>query len=106
MVYSADHFLAISVDLTDPDDVTATVEETVNRFGRIDVLVNVAGGFRAGTPVHETSFETWDVLLDLNARTVLTMARAVVPHMVDQGEGKIVSVAARAGTNRYTRAVD
>lgn len=96
MVYSADHFLAISVDLIKPDVVEATVEETVKRFGRIDVLVNVAGGFRAGTAVHETPFETWDFMLDLNARSVLIMARAVIPHMLEQGQGKVVNVAARA----------
>jgi NAD(P)-dependent dehydrogenase (short-subunit alcohol dehydrogenase family) len=96
MVYSADHFLAISVDLMKPDLVEATVEETIKRFGRIDVLVNVAGGFRAGKAVHETPFETWDFMLDLNARSVLIMARAVVPHMLEQGQGKVVNVAARA----------
>jgi len=96
MVYSADHFLAISVDLMKPDVVEATVEETVKRFGRIDVLVNVAGGFRAGTAVHETPFETWDFMLDLNARSVLIMARTVIPHMLEQGRGKVVNVAARA----------
>ncbi len=97
MVYSPDHYLAVSVDLTDVDAVQRMVEETVRRFGRIDALANVAGGFRAGTPVHETAFETWDFLLDLNARTVFTVSRAVIPSMLEQGSGKIVNVSARAG---------
>jgi NAD(P)-dependent dehydrogenase (short-subunit alcohol dehydrogenase family) len=96
MVYSPEHFLAVSVDLTDPDAVARTVEETVHRFGRVDVLANVAGGYRAGTPVHETSFDTWDFMLNLNARSVFTTSRAVIPHMLEQGQGKIVNVAARA----------
>jgi NAD(P)-dependent dehydrogenase (short-subunit alcohol dehydrogenase family) len=99
MVYSPDHFLAVSVDLTNPDAVEAMVDETVQRFGRIDVLANVAGGFRSGTAVHETSFETWDFLLNLNARTVFTISRAVIPHMLKQGSGKIVNVSARAALN-------
>jgi NAD(P)-dependent dehydrogenase (short-subunit alcohol dehydrogenase family) len=94
---SPDHFLATSVDLTDPDAVVATVEETVQRFGRVDVLANVAGGFRSGTPVHETPAESWEFMLNLNARTVFCASRAVIPHMLEQGEGKIISVAARAG---------
>jgi NAD(P)-dependent dehydrogenase (short-subunit alcohol dehydrogenase family) len=96
MVYSPDHFLAVSVDLTDAEAVQAMVEETIQRFGRIDVLANVAGGYRAGTPVHETSFETWEFLLDLNARTAFTVSRAVIPHMREHGSGKIVNVSARA----------
>jgi NAD(P)-dependent dehydrogenase (short-subunit alcohol dehydrogenase family) len=96
MVYSPDHFLALSVDLTNPDAVGAMVEETARRFGRIDVLANVAGGFRSGTVVHETPLDTWDFLLDLNARTVFITSQAVIPLMLEKGSGKIVSVAARA----------
>jgi NAD(P)-dependent dehydrogenase (short-subunit alcohol dehydrogenase family) len=96
MVDSPDHFLAVSVDLTDPDAVGAMAEEAVQRFGRVDVLANVAGGFRSGTPVHETSFETWDLMLNLNARTVFIASRALIPFMLEQGSGKIVNVGARA----------
>ena len=63
---------------------------------RIDVLCNIAGGFRMGQPVHETSDETWDLMLDLNARSVLNCARAVVPLMLAAGGGKIINVGAIA----------
>jgi NAD(P)-dependent dehydrogenase (short-subunit alcohol dehydrogenase family) len=96
LVDSANHFLATSVDLTSADVVETMVDETVKRFGRVDVLVNTVGGFRAGTPVHETDFETWDFMLNLNARTVFIASRAVIPHMLQQGSGRIVNVAARA----------
>lgn len=61
-------------------------------FGRIDILVNTVGGYRAGTPLHETSLETWDFLLNLNARSVFIACRAVIPTMLKQGRGKIVNV--------------
>ncbi len=96
LVDSPNYFLATSVDMTDADAVEAMVDEAVKRFGRVDVLVNTVGGFRAGTPVHETPFETWDFLLNLNARTVFTASRAIIPHMLRQGSGRIVNVAARA----------
>jgi NAD(P)-dependent dehydrogenase (short-subunit alcohol dehydrogenase family) len=96
MVGSPDHLLIPSVDLTDVDGVATMVTETLSRFGRIDVLANIAGGYRAGAPVHETLLETWDFLLNLNARTVLIVSKAVVPHMLEQGSGKIVNVAALA----------
>ena len=64
---------------------------------RIDVLCNIAGGFRMGQPVHETSDDTWDLMLGLNAKSVVNCARAVVPGMLAAGGGKIVNVAALAG---------
>jgi NAD(P)-dependent dehydrogenase (short-subunit alcohol dehydrogenase family) len=92
---SPDHFLATSVDVIDPKAVEEMVAEALGRFGRIDVLVNTVGGYRGGTPVHETAIETWDSLLDLNARSVFVVSRAIIPHMLEQGRGKIISVAAR-----------
>jgi NAD(P)-dependent dehydrogenase (short-subunit alcohol dehydrogenase family) len=67
------------------------------RFSRIDVLCNIAGGFRMGEAVHETSEDTWDLMLDLNAKSVINVARVVVPGMIVAGSGKIVNMAALAG---------
>jgi NAD(P)-dependent dehydrogenase (short-subunit alcohol dehydrogenase family) len=100
---SARHFLATSVDLTVAEDVQAMVDETLKRFERIDVLVNVAGGWRGGSPVHETSLQTWDLLMNMNARTVLIACRAVVPAMLERGSGKIVNVAAMAALSGKKR---
>jgi NAD(P)-dependent dehydrogenase (short-subunit alcohol dehydrogenase family) len=96
LVRSPDHYLTAPVDLTDEAAVKAMVDQTLSRFGRIDVLVNVAGGYRGGTPVHETPLTIWDFLLNLNARTVYIASSAVIPAMLRQGSGKIVNVAARA----------
>jgi NAD(P)-dependent dehydrogenase (short-subunit alcohol dehydrogenase family) len=83
-------------NLLDAAQVQASVDEALGRFGRIDVLCNLAGGFRMGEPVHQTADSTWDFLLDLNARTLLHTARAVVPAMLGRGGGRIVNVAAFA----------
>lgn len=64
---------------------------------RIDILCNIAGGFRMGQPVHETSDETWDLMLGLNAKSVINCARAAVPGMLAAGHGKIINIAALAG---------
>jgi NAD(P)-dependent dehydrogenase (short-subunit alcohol dehydrogenase family) len=64
---------------------------------RIDVLCNIAGGFRMGQPVHETTDDTWELMLGLNAKSVVNCARAVVPGMLAAGRGKIVNVGAIAG---------
>jgi NAD(P)-dependent dehydrogenase (short-subunit alcohol dehydrogenase family) len=88
--------LAVAADLAQQADAARVAAETIARFGRIDVLCNIAGGFRMGAPVHETTDETWNLLLDLNVVTLLNMARAVVPRMLAQGGGRIVNVAANA----------
>lgn len=86
--------LAMATDLLDGAQVEAAVEAALARFGRIDVLCNIAGGFRMGDPVHATSDDTWNFMFDINARTVLNAVRAVVPHMLEAGGGRIVNVGA------------
>lgn len=91
-----DHLLVQGIDLTDASAVEAMAAKVVAHFGQIDVLVNTAGGYRAGTPVHETPVETWDYMLNLNARSAFLASRAVVPHMLERGSGKVIHVGARA----------
>jgi NAD(P)-dependent dehydrogenase (short-subunit alcohol dehydrogenase family) len=91
-----DHYLATSVDLTDEAAVQEMVKEALKRFGRIDVLVNVAGGYWGGTLVHETPLDKWDFMFNLNARTAFVASKAVIPAMLEQGRGKIVNVGSRA----------
>jgi NAD(P)-dependent dehydrogenase (short-subunit alcohol dehydrogenase family) len=93
---SAHCFFAPPADLTDPGAVGAMVEATYRHFGRIEVLVNVAGGFRAGRPLHETPLSEWDLMLNQNARSVFVTCQAVIPHMLRQGYGKIINIASRA----------
>lgn len=85
--------LLVAADLLQPAQVEAAVQRALDRFGRIDVLCNLAGGFRMGEAVHETGDDGWDFLFDLNARTLLHAVRAVVPRMLAQGGGKVVNVA-------------
>jgi NAD(P)-dependent dehydrogenase (short-subunit alcohol dehydrogenase family) len=88
--------LVLEANLLDAESVRAAVAKALERFGRIDVLCNIAGGFRMGPPVHETKDADWDFLLGLNARSVLNTARAVVPAMLKAGGGKIVNIGAFA----------
>jgi len=85
-----------TADLLDQSRVDGVVRLAIERFGRIDVLCNIAGGFRMGTPVHQTSDKDWNFLIDINVRTMLNCVRAIVPHMIERGGGKIVNVGAAA----------
>ncbi len=97
LIGSADHYLAGNVDLTDPASAQAAVDETIKRLGRIDVLVNTVGGYRAGDPLHTTSLDTLDFMFNLNVRTLFIMSQAVIPHMLSQRSGKIINISSRAG---------
>jgi NAD(P)-dependent dehydrogenase (short-subunit alcohol dehydrogenase family) len=91
-----DRILAIAVDLLNASQVAGGVAAAISRFGRLDVLCNLAGDFRAGERVHESSDASMELLFDRNVRTILRMSHAVVPHMLAQGSGTIVNVAAAA----------
>lgn len=90
------HFSA-TPDLTDPAACKAAVDAVHKELGPIHVLANIAGGFAMGEAVHETSTESWDFLMGLNAHSVLNMARAVVPIMLQSGSGRIINIGAGAG---------
>lgn len=92
-----DRRLFVAADVLQQNQAQAVAARAIERFRRIDVLCNVAGGFRMGEAVHETSDETWSFLFDINVRSVLNMVRAVVPGMLEQGGGKIINIGARAG---------
>ena len=87
---------AFVVDLIDPDSVRAQVEAAHQRFDRIDVSANIAGGFTMGPALHETPEQDWNLMFDLNTRSVFNTCRAVLPHMIAAGRGRVVNIAARA----------
>jgi NAD(P)-dependent dehydrogenase (short-subunit alcohol dehydrogenase family) len=89
-----DRMLYVAGNLGETADAAGIAQRARERFGAIDVLCNVAGAFRMGEPVHETTDATWDLLFDANVRSLRNMVRAVVPVMLDGGGGRIVNVGA------------
>ena len=89
-------------DVTQPDAVAAMVSACLDAFGRIDVLVNNAGGSAPGGPV-EMSEEVWDAQVDLNLKSVFLTCKHVLPVMERQAGGAIVNIASTSGV-RWTGA--
>jgi NAD(P)-dependent dehydrogenase (short-subunit alcohol dehydrogenase family) len=85
-------------DLMDAQAVESMAAAVAARFGRVDVLANIAGGFTMGPPLHETPDKDWELMVNLNARTVFYCCRAVIPRLLASGGGRIVNISARAAT--------
>jgi NAD(P)-dependent dehydrogenase (short-subunit alcohol dehydrogenase family) len=86
-----------AVDVTDPDAVQAAARSTAADFGRIDVLVASAGIAGPNGPVVDYAVADWQQIVDVNLHGVFHCCRAVLPHMVTQGYGRIVNIASIAG---------
>ncbi len=94
--------LAMPCDITKPDAITHVVEETLNTFGKIDILVNNVG---AGPKTWNTAdagplsqwIDLWDNMYEQNLKAPVLMCEAVVPHMMEQKGGKIINIASIAG---------
>jgi NAD(P)-dependent dehydrogenase (short-subunit alcohol dehydrogenase family) len=83
-------------DVTNAEQVQAAFERIAGQHGRIDALVNVAGGFAGGMPLHETDESLWQHMLSLNLTSTFLCCRAVLPYMLEAGSGRIVNVSSRA----------
>jgi NAD(P)-dependent dehydrogenase (short-subunit alcohol dehydrogenase family) len=78
-------------DVSNSSQVKTVVDETIKRYGRIDVLVNNAAVVHAGT-ILNTSETTWDYLIDVNLKGVFLCCKLVIPHMQKQGGGAIINI--------------
>lgn len=85
------------INLTDHDSIVSTVKAVETSFGTIDALINNAGVFDKYQASLETPRDRWDFLLAINLTSVFDMTNAVLPGMIERGEGAIVNIASVAG---------
>jgi len=88
--------MAGGVDLASPKAAEGAMAEVKARFGRIDALFNIAGGFRWETIADAADVESWDRMFAINLRTALNASRAALPSLLESGAGRIVNVGAQA----------
>jgi len=88
--------ISVKGDVTRIDDVRTMVRSVIDGFGRIDGLINNAGGLPERRPFLQTDEIYWDRLLGLNLRSVYTVTREVLPNMVQRGNGVIINVSSIA----------
>lgn len=88
---------AFQVDVTQFDQLKQLVEFTLEKFGRIDVLLNNAGIFDKYTNSLDTTEELWDRMFAINVKAVFNLSNLVLPKMIEQGSGAIINIASIAG---------
>ena len=87
----------VALDVADPDAVAHAADASSKALGRIDILVASAGITGATVPVQEFPLDSWKRVIDINLNGLFYCCRAVVPHMLANGYGRIVNVASVAG---------
>lgn len=88
--------LALQCDITNQDDVRKVVEETTNRFGKIDILVNNSGA-TWGAPAVDMPLEAWQKVMNVNVTGTFLMSQEVGRKMIAQNSGNIINIASVAG---------
>ncbi len=91
--------LIVRADVTDGADALRIIEETIERYGAIDVLVNAAGFLSNGT-IEDTALEAWDAMMDVNLRAVFQLMQRAVPHL-EKTRGNIVNVSSVTGLRPF-----
>jgi NAD(P)-dependent dehydrogenase (short-subunit alcohol dehydrogenase family) len=91
----AGHMLLGGADLADVEGTRKVMAAVAMRFGGIDVLVNVAGGFR-WEKIADGDIETWDSLYSMNLRSAVVACRSALPAMLERGGGRIINIGAGA----------
>ena len=91
------NFAALAAELSSGAAANAMVAAAVAKFGRLDALVHLMGGFEGGTPVAETTDATLSKMMEMNFNAAFYAIRAALPHLKSQGGGRILAVGSMAG---------
>ncbi len=94
--------IAVCLDVSKQDDIDAAVAKTIETYGQLDVLINVAV-LVASTMLEDTDFDVWDQAFHTNVRSSLALALACLPHLRKSPHSAIVHAGSLAGTHGYAR---
>jgi NAD(P)-dependent dehydrogenase (short-subunit alcohol dehydrogenase family) len=95
--YDPDSFVFIKTNVSDETSIANATTKTLERFARVDSLVNSAGVAGINAPVDEYPIDEWKRVIDINLHGTFLTCRALVPHMKDNGYGRIVNLSSVAG---------
>ena len=91
--------LTMTVDVTNTEQSQRAIDETINRFGRLAVLVNAAGHISTGS-IENTSLAAWDAMMNVNLRAVFQLMQMAAPHLI-KTKGNIINVSSVTGLRSF-----
>ncbi|XOV85467.1 MAG: SDR family NAD(P)-dependent oxidoreductase [bacterium] len=94
----ADQSRVVPTDITDPEQVQRLVDDTVSTFGKVDAIINNAGGGAALKKAEDTPYDEWVNMLDFNLTGTFNCCMAAGRQMIEQGSGNIINISSTAGT--------
>src|SRR5580704_5801217 len=89
-------FVALAADLSSAEKAKSTVDGIVARFGKLDIVAHLVGGFAGGKTIAETDDATFQRMFEMNLNSAFYVLRAVIPHMRRAGSGRIIAIGSRA----------
>jgi NADP-dependent 3-hydroxy acid dehydrogenase YdfG len=95
--------MALTLDITDDQQIETTIQKIIAQYGRIDVLVNNAGT-DVTLPIEELSIADWDRVMQVNLRAPFVLSKMILPIMKQQGRGHIVNIASTAAKRAWANA--
>ena len=90
------NFFAVPAQITSFETAKKVAETVITKFGKIDLLTHLVGGFAGGQTIAEMDDSTWQRMFDSNVNTAFHLLRAVIPHMRRAGGGRIIAIGSRA----------
>ena len=97
------NFIPLAVDFTQAAAVHDAIASVIGRFGKLDVLVHVLGGFAGGQTVVQTDDATWEQMRDLNLTSAFYVLRAAIPHLRKSGTGRIIAIGSLTAVAPHSR---
>ena len=93
----------VQADVTDQSSVQDLFQKVVTQCGRVDILLNIVGAFRAGNDISNMKESDWDFMMNVNLRSAFMCSKAALQHMIKQNYGRIVSISSRTAVEKRFR---
>jgi NAD(P)-dependent dehydrogenase (short-subunit alcohol dehydrogenase family) len=95
-----DILTSVQADVTDGVSVQALFQKVVDKYGRVDILLNIVGAYKGESDIASTEESDWDFMMDVDLKSAFLCSKAALPHMMRQNYGKIVSVSSRTAVEK------
>jgi NAD(P)-dependent dehydrogenase (short-subunit alcohol dehydrogenase family) len=98
-----ENLTSVQADSLDEVSLQSLFQKVIQQHGRVDILLNIVGGYKGGADIADTTVSDWDYMMDLNLKSVFLCSKAALPYMMKQNYGKIVNVASRTAVEKRYR---